>query len=219
MAPVTVGMTRREHVHEAEPGDSGRGHSSIGIVKTVQIEIWASNLTAEDLAGIDCVVRAWNVETGEQTCEKRVAREIVLPANRSIDIAALAVPGVQCDEARTVVAAYLMSADDRQIARYVNWPEPLKYLHLPQPEQLTVRLATKNSDGSGHIVDAIELSAEVPVKGLAFEVHEDESNAEADAVRFDDNLVDLVPGETLRIAVKGAVTTTRFTTRYLGMPA
>ncbi|CAK7262734.1 Beta-mannosidase B [Sporothrix epigloea] len=221
MAPVTVGMSRREHVHRAGDDEPDHRHSRIGLVKTVRIEIWASNLTAEDLAGIDCVVRAWNVETGEQIYEGRVAKEVMLPANRSTEIAALEMTKLNGDAEQTVAAAYLMtSAGGRQIARCVNWPEPLKYLHLAQPKQLTVRLATSEaSKESGGLVDAIELSAEVPVKGLAVEVHKDERNAAADAVRFSDNLVDLVPGETLRLAVQGATTATRFTTRYLGMPA
>ncbi|CAK7229984.1 Beta-mannosidase B [Sporothrix bragantina] len=218
MAPITVGMTRKEHVHGPKDGEADRGHSRVNIKKTMQIEIWGSNLTTEDLTDVDCVVRAWDVETGKQTYEARLAEGIVLPANRSTEIAALAVPGVAGDEARTVVAAYLEAGDKKQIARYVNWPEPLKYLHLAQPKQLTAKLATiAVADGSGGTTNVVELSAEVPLKGVAVEVHEDVSDAEADAVRFDDNLVDLVPGETVRLGVQGATAATRFTTRYLGM--
>jgi beta-mannosidase len=90
----------------------------------------------------------------------------------------------------------------KQLARYVNWPEPLKYLHLQKPKQLKAELS---ADGK-----SVSLSAEVPVKGVAVE-------SEDDDVRFEDNLVDVVPGETVRIAVRGAGEDTVVTTRYLGM--
>lgn len=42
--------------------------------------------------------------------------------------------------------------------------------------------------------DCVSVSAEVPVKGLTFEV---------DGAVFEDNLIDLVPGETVSVKVKG----------------
>ena len=56
----------------------------------------------------------------------------------------------------------------------------------------------------------MRISAEVPVKGVALECDDD-------AVRFDDNLVDIVPGEVVTIGVRGASKTTEIETRYLGM--
>jgi beta-mannosidase len=38
-----------------------------------------------------------------------------------------------------------------------------------------------------------------------------------DAVKFLDNLVDVVPGETVRIAIEGATQDTEFTTRCLNL--
>lgn len=56
----------------------------------------------------------------------------------------------------------------------------------------------------------MELSAEVPVKGVAVECEEDE-------VVFEDNLVDVVPGEVVKIGVRGGGRETKFEVRYLGM--
>jgi beta-mannosidase len=55
-----------------------------------------------------------------------------------------------------------------------------------------------------------EISAEVPVKGVALECEEE-------GVVFDDNLVDIVPGEVVVIGVKGANKGTKIGVRYLGM--
>ena len=199
MAPLSIGITRREHRH---PRDK---YTRVAIDVSHRVEIWGSNLTLEELT-VDCVVRAWDVETGKETYSKTVSAGLVLPENRSTEIVALDVPvqkpGVG-EESRIVVAAYLVRASDgAQLARYVNWPEPLKYLHLQKPQQLKAELTADAS--------AVEISAEVPIKGVALE-------SEDDGVRFDDNLVDIVPGEVVRIGVKGANKDTKIETRYLGM--
>ncbi|KXJ96122.1 glycoside hydrolase superfamily [Microdochium bolleyi] len=197
MAPLSVGMTRKEHRHE----DPKNKYSRVNVKVTHEIEIWGSNLQLEDLT-VDCVVRAWNVETGEQTYEKIVAEKFDLPKNQSTEIAAFEVPAKhKGDEAKTVVATYLIK-DGKQVTRYVNWPEPLKYLHFQKPKELRVELSKDGKD--------VEISAEVPIKGVAVECEDDD-------VKFADNLVDIVPGETVRIGVAGASKDTEFGVRYLGM--
>ncbi len=220
MAPVSVGMARREHVHDdttTTDQQPKNRYSRVDIRRRTQIEIWGSNLTLDALTGVDCVVRAWDVETGRQTYEGRVATALTLPANQSTEVAALDVPVEHAgDEGRTVVAAYLVAVEagkEVQIARYVNWPEPLKYLHLAQPKQLVATLKPASATGGGAVV---EVSAEVPVKGVVVEVADDEDD---DGIQFDDNLVDIVPGETVRLGVRGATAATTLRTRYLGMGA
>ncbi|KAI1138178.1 glycoside hydrolase family 2 protein [Hypoxylon sp. FL0543] len=164
MAPLSVGMTRREHKHPRNK------YTRVDIDTRVQIEIWGSNLTLEDLT-VDCVVKAWDVETGRLTYSETVNKDpLVLLRNQSTEIAAFDVPEPRKDEGvdagRTVVAAYLVSrADGAQLARYVNWPEPLKYLHLPKPKRLRAEL-------SGDYA-TVEIEAEVPVKGVALESEDD----------------------------------------------
>jgi beta-mannosidase len=198
MAPVSIGITRRTHTH---PRDR---YTRVNVDVQTQIEIWGSNLTLDDLT-VDCVVKAWDVESGEQTFAQTVSAGAQLPENRSTEITALDVPVREKnkdEEARIVVAAYLVAKDGKQIARYVNWPEPLKYLHLQKPKALKAQLTADYS--------AVEISAEVPVKGVALECEDDD-------VKFDDNLVDIVPGEVVTIGVRGAGAETKIETRYLGM--
>jgi beta-mannosidase len=192
MAPVSVGITRRIHRH---PRDK---YTRVHIDTSTQIEVWGSNLTLEDLT-VDVVLKAWDVESGAEIHSGVATKDLLLPENRSTEAAAQDVPGTDANS--TVVAAYLVQ-DGKQIARYVNWPEPLKYLHLQKPKQLKAELS---EDGK-----SVAISAEVPVKGLALE-------CEDDNVLFDDNLVDIVPGEVVTIGVKGASKGTKIETRYLGM--
>ncbi|KAJ4290785.1 Beta-mannosidase B [Collariella sp. IMI 366227] len=198
MAPLSIGITRKVHRH---PRDK---YTRVNVDVKTQIEVWGSNLTLEDLT-LDLVLKAWDAETGEETFSKTVAADVLLPENRSTEIVAMDVPvreqGVD-EENRIVVAAYLVDKEGRQLARYVNWPEPLKYVHLQKPKELKAVLAKDNS--------VVEISAEVPVKGVALE-------CEDDAVKFEDNLVDIVPGEVVTIAVTGASAESKIETRYLGM--
>ncbi|KAH6695104.1 family 2 glycosyl hydrolase [Plectosphaerella plurivora] len=196
MAPISLGVTRREHKH---PKDK---HTRVNIETQSKIEIWGSNLQLEDVTG-DLVVRAFDVETGEVTYDETVEKAFLLPKNQSTEMAAFDVPVKEKGrEVRTIVAAYLVDAEGKQLARYINWPEPLKYLHLQKPKELSAKLAEGNT--------VVRISAEVPIKGLALECADD-------AVHFEDNLVDIVPGETVEIAVRGAKDDTVIETRYLGM--
>jgi beta-mannosidase len=197
MAPISLGVTRKEHLI---PKDK---YTRAYIKKTTQIEIWGSNLTLNDMK-VDLVVKAFDVISGKETYSKTVKSGLVLPENRSTEIIAMDVPvkvRESGEESRIVVAAYLFE-DGKQIARYINWPEPLKYVHLQKPKHLTADISR---DGK-----TIEISAEVPVKGVALECDDED-------VKFEDNLVDIVPGEIVSISVAGANKGTKIDTRYLGM--
>jgi beta-mannosidase len=197
MAPISLGVTRKEHV---VPKDK---HTRAFVTKTTEIEVWGSNLTLRDLTA-DVVVKAFDVITGEETYSKTVQSSFLLPENRSTEITSFKVPVRKenaDEEGRTVVAAYLFQ-DGRKIARHINWPEPLKYVHLQKPKRLRADLS---SDGK-----SVDISAEFPVKGVALE-------SEDDDVVFGDNLIDIVPGEAVSISVKGADKGTKIGTRYLGM--
>ncbi|TGO71742.1 hypothetical protein BELL_0536g00070 [Botrytis elliptica] len=197
MAPISLGITRKEHI---TPKDK---YTRAHLTKKTQIEIWGSNLGLEDITA-DVLVKAFDVITGQETYSKTIASSLLLPENRSTEIIALDVP-VQTpnadEESRTVVAAYLIQ-DGVHIARYINWPEPLKYVHLQKPTDLQVQLSED--------AKTVEISSEVPVKGVALECEDEE-------VVFEDNLVDVVPGEMVKVGVKGAKADTNIGVRYLGM--
>lgn len=184
MVPISVGLDRHQSDDSKPPG----------------VKIWGSNLSRKDTK-VDCVVKSWNVRTGEELASHSVARAQLLEANQTTEIESvdLSQAGVKAYSPEVVIAVYLQQ-EGKQIARYIDWPQPLKYIHLPKPKSLNVVLS---ADGK-----SLEVSAEVPVKGAAVE-------CEDDSVVFEDNLVDLVPGEKVVIGVKGATKSTVFTTRCL----
>ena len=183
LAPITIGLKR------SVTSTPANKYTRVDVKTVHKIEMWASNLSLERRT-ISVLLKAWDVVTGRETYSKRLHEGFVLEPNRSTEITAFEVPVEKKDadeELGTVVAAYLVE-DGNQVARYVNWPEPLKYVHLQKPKDLKVSITAKG--------DAVEISAEVPVKGVALLVDDD-------GVVFEDNCVDVVPGEVVRIGVKG----------------
>ncbi|KAF3492174.1 beta-mannosidase [Arthroderma uncinatum] len=179
LAPVTVSMKRA--IQEATLDDPTPG--------AFMIELWATNLTLEPCT-VKVQIRAWDIITGKQTYLANVREEATLPANQATELEKLEIPEATKGSrasSQTVVAAYLIHGG-KQIARYVNWPEPLKYINFQSPQAPKLEV----SEDKRHL----RLSAEVPVKGLAV-------FSSADDVVFDDNCVDLVPGETVSIGVRG----------------
>ena len=183
LAPITIGLKRTV---TSTPANK---YTRVDVKTVHKIEMWASNLSL-DKRTMAVQLKAWDLVTGKETYSKSLHDGFVLEPNRSVEITEFEVPVEKQDaeeEQRTVVAAYLIE-NGKQVARYINWPEPLKYTHLRKPKDLKVKLSSAG--------DTLEITAEVPVKGVAFEAEDDE-------VIFADNCVDLVPGETVYIEVQG----------------
>ncbi|KAL1958971.1 hypothetical protein VTO42DRAFT_3524 [Malbranchea cinnamomea] len=199
MAPITIGLKRTVEQKFADKWTNAYSTT------THKIEMWASNLTLGNKR-VSVQVKAWDVVSGKETYSKTICEDFCLEQNRSTEITELEVPvdpEVTDDVNRIVVAAYLYE-DGKQVARYVNWPEPLKYTYLQQPQELRVALS---DDGS-----QVSLSAEVPVKGVAV-------YSAKEGVAFEDNCVDVVPGEMVYIGVKGLDSgeENQLSVRYLGL--
>ena len=199
LAPITIGLKRTMH---SIPADR---YTRASVKRVHKIEMWASNLTLQRRS-VSVQFKAWDVVSGNEIYSKTLHDDFVLEPNRSVEITEFEVPVKRQntdEEAGIIVAAYLVEGGI-QIARYVNWPEPLKYTHLQKPKKLEIKLS--------HNAGRVEISAEVPVKGVALE-------CEDDAVVFADNCVDIVPGETVVIGVKGLTKgeEDKIGVRYLGL--
>jgi beta-mannosidase len=103
--------------------------------------MWASNLTLEKRT-VDVELKAWDVVSGRRHTRKASPWVHTRSKSQRRDYG-FEVPVEKKDtdeEARIVVAAYLVEGGE-QVARYVNWPEPLKYTHLQKPKKLNIRLS------------------------------------------------------------------------------
>ena len=179
LAPITVNAKRVPSLN--------------GNDREASVEIWASNLTLED-SKVDFRLKMWDIPTGHQINPSHSLRPITLSSNRSTELQKVPVNSHHTDgvdSARIVVAIYLINAGDGgKSARTINWPEPLKYVRFQQPEKLNIEI----------VEGAVEVSAEVPVKAIWLEVPDEEGRQR---VVWDDNGFDVMPGQVMKVGVKG----------------
>ena len=183
LAPIVVGM---ERVVTSLPPYITMGYRA----QKSALDIWAVNGRVE---AQDAVLHlsAWDIESGKEVPlpADEAKRSVRLKPNQSNELAKLEIPHA----GQTVIAARLVDEEGAQLARWVSWPEPLKFVRFKQSLAVTVKV--ENSSAG----DVVALSADAPVKGVVISVPIEEGE---DAV-FADNFVDLVPGEVIRIGVKG----------------
>ena len=150
------------------------------------LEIWAVNgrvMEVEAVLKLSC----FDIETGNPISlpDNEAERYVMMKPNQSNEITRLTIPNAD----QTVVVAYLDDLEGNRLARWVSWPEPLKYVRFMK--NLKVKVKVEN--------DEVLLNTNAPAKGVIVAVPIEEGD---DAV-FEDNFVDLVPGEVIRIKSTG----------------
>lgn len=184
LAPFVVGM---ERVVTSLPPYITMGYRA----QKAALDIWAVNGRVE---AQDAVLHlsAWDIETGKEVPlpVDEAKKSLRLKPNQSNELAKLEIPHA----AQTVIAARLVNEDGTQLARWVSWPEPLKFVRFRPDLAVSVKVESSSAGG-----DVVLLSADAPVKGVVVSVPIEDGE---DAV-FADNFVDLVPGEEIRIGVRG----------------
>jgi len=167
LAPISVGISQEEIV-------TGRDSefTEVHIHKEKRLQVWGSNFTqtAEQLR---LEIRGIDVSSGKQTWDH--TSSVKLKENQSTEVLDVLLPA---RAEQTIFCARLFK-DEKVVARYFDWPQPLKYLDLPKP---TIDIDVKE--------DAICVMTDRPVKGLVLETEND------DDVDFLDNCFDLVPGDS-----------------------
>jgi beta-mannosidase len=184
LAPLTVGIAREE-IETSRKDDLTRVH----VHKETRLQVWASNLTITS-ATVDLEVRAIEVSSGKEIWEQRKSA-ITLAANQSTELIDIEFPIPVESRGTTIVASRLLDPENGTIiARFVDWPQPLRHIALPKPEiSLTV-------EG-----DQIRASSSRPVKALQLSLRE--GDKDEDNVEWDDNFIDLVPGDEQIIHAPG----------------
>ncbi|KAL4862802.1 hypothetical protein BDV12DRAFT_190150 [Aspergillus spectabilis] len=190
---------------ENRPITSGLARTLNG--DSLELEAWACNMTLHSVY-VNYRIQAWNVRTGQTVWSYFVAAKIELAPNRSTELGKVQFDstlgcGADPKWRDLVYAIYLFSApgessanvidpNNRLIARHVNFHEPLKEVPFgTQADRVTVKLA---QEGSRFF---LELSATVPTKGVYCDFEDDSM------VEWDDNGVDLVPGEASKLYMTG----------------
>lgn len=195
LQPITVGLQRT--VERIPVNRNTRAY-----LKTVcKIEMWAVNFSLET-RDVRVIIHSHHLTTQERLTITNHLEHIQLLPNRSTEITSFELPisNQNRDEERQIVlAASLYDQSGKQLARAVNWPEPLKWVHMPKPERIDAKLVGDRAEAEGEPCAAI-LSADVCIKGLQLEIKDRDAGEE---VRFEDNGIDLVVGEEVRVGCRG----------------
>jgi beta-mannosidase len=194
-APITIGAERFVEV-KLKPG--ANKHTAIDISKTTGLRVWTSNLTLRPIEAV-LHLRMFKVGGGESVYESKT--KIILEPNRSQEVMKylpMPVGGTQSSDevhetvaAHTVVALLLRSLEGEVLARFVEWPQPLRHLDLlPDGVDVIVK------PGKHDVQRIVTLRASRPIK--AFELFARDADLE-----LSDNCIDLVPDEERTIVVGG----------------
>jgi beta-mannosidase len=115
-------------------------------------------------------------------------QEVILQAGYNTELGSVEMPERVGEESLVILAARLVNEKGEVEARIVNWPEPFRYLSWH--ENTSVSVSVKEAE--------VRVKANYPVKGcLLYVGYEDGEDAE-----WDDNMLDLMPGEELSVKVK-----------------
>ena len=179
LAPLMVGMERA--VTKQPPSIV-----SSYLPEKHKVELWAvSGLLTESDATIS--FSAFDIETGKSVELPRSNINVRLAPNQTTEITEFDISHADT----TVVAAYLKDRSTSEtLARWVSWPEPLKYLRFAPDLKVDVLIKSEHE---------VVLTTNAPAKGVVVSVPVQEGE---DAI-WDDNFIDVVPGEEVRIKVQG----------------
>ena len=157
-------------------------------------DIWAVNMTLR-AAIVKVEVRLYDIQTGA-ILEEKYLGPYTLKSNRTTELAE--------DwnvKQTTAIQAKLLDVDGDVIARMSDWPQPLKHILLPPFYNVTLTIL----DG------AVEIRTNAPVKGV--ELYMADTTRD---VQWDDNGIDVFPGDTYVVKARNLVKGDDVHVRYYG---
>ncbi|KAI0010829.1 beta-mannosidase precursor [Xylariaceae sp. FL0662B] len=163
--------------------------------KSYVFDVWAVNTTLQD-TDVKVEVRLFDTVTGALRKEITLERQVI-PSNRSTEL----IEDCEVDD-NTAVQAIMLDAKGRIIARASDWPQPLKHVHLPLSYDINLRVL----DGK------VEITSNAPLKCLELYVPDEERR-----VYWDDNGIDVFPGDTYVITAPGLAEGEEVHLRYYGI--
>jgi beta-mannosidase len=153
-----------------------------------KLSIWA---VSGHLTSISTILklRAFDIETGKEiSLPSDAERKVELKANGTTEIGDLNIPSA----GSTIIVAYLSDAKTGELlARWVDWPEPLKFVVFKKDVEVKIEVDEGGKE--------VRISANAPVKGVVLGVGIEDGE---DAV-WEDNFIELVPGEVVKVGVDG----------------
>lgn len=172
--------------------DENRRHEHITDIPT--FEVYASNLKLEERE-VELRLRMydWTTHKEIELEEEIRGQTFSLTPNQSSELLTIKCSELEqvTEESYIILAATLHDpSTGEELSRHFSWPEPYRYL-LPAYDA-KVDAVVKG--------DSVALTCgPVPVKGLLTYI----DSEDGEEAQWADNMYDLMPGETIEVAVKG----------------
>lgn len=182
-APIIVGCARTT---VETPADEV---TRVYIKLVTTADVWASNCTVSE-EKLTVTTAFYSVLDGKLLASR--SEEMALPPNRSTELRQLKFEedewGVRQE---SVVVATKLTKDGDVLARYINFPQPLRHLDLTSAEVIVLKKDVNVSDKSFKLAVSVKNGV---VKGVELMIDTLDPDV-ADSYTFSDNALDLVPGE------------------------
>jgi len=212
-APLSVGVNRTpgtRWIDEDKPRES----------EVPSFDLWAHNTTPTALQ-CSLKLRTYDFESSawtklpQDTCE----RAVKLKAGQSTELGILHAQPSWTDNSLIILEATLVdSKTGEQLARYVDWPEPYRYLYWPKDTKITIRVdgPSESTAVNGSWENYLSVSSNQPLKGVWLEPIYDGQEKDNDREpRWEDNMFDLMPGQEITVGVNG-LRGRKVSARFLG---
>lgn len=182
-------------------------------------KLFGHNTTADDVS-CDLVLRGYDFATGKYTSVRGGSRRaVVLSKGQNTELGDVAAHQDWTNDSLIILEVQLLDhGTGKQLARFVDWPEPYRYLYWPKGTNIFLSVEPVSSKGEwedwvtvssgrttkGEWEDAVTLSSEQPIKGVWLEPKYDGTERDDDREPvWEDNMLDLMPGEKITVGVKG----------------
>ncbi|KAF8148252.1 glycoside hydrolase superfamily [Crassisporium funariophilum] len=199
LAPITVGIFRT--VLKNRDNDRPRQFYEFGAIQSTHasLDIWATNGTLQTRAA-KLELKFFDLHSSDWSHSE--TREVSLLPNQTTELTTLLCPGpgregvtegdpLFVSSATVVASARLLDVETGIVlARYSDWPEPYRFLEAPDAG---LKVTLEEGDEA-----RLTVTVERPAKCVFFSVGD--SGAEP---KWSDNALDVVPGDTQVVVVKG----------------
>ena len=175
LAPLAVGVVRTH-------GEWTKGHTSPP--PTATYDLWVASSKLGYVKGT-VELRFIGLDSGLDIKKPEIFEVDVMPNGTTTVLERTETENPPYSDAYVLSAKLVVNGE--VISRDVDWPQPYKYLSFAKDRGLRIRLEEDSSK--------IFVTAKKPVKGLVWD--------EEIGLCFSDNALDIVPGETYVVNVKG----------------
>ncbi|KAL7923934.1 glycoside hydrolase family 2 protein [Trichoderma austrokoningii] len=188
-APIIVGCARTT---VETPADE---FTRVYIKRVTTADIWASNCAVSEIE-LTVTTAFYSALDGKLLAS--ASEEVVLPPNRSTELRKLRFEENEWGiKQESVVVATKLTKDGEVLARYVNFPQPLRHLDLTAAEVTVTKQDVSVSDRSFNLAVSVKNGV---AKGVELMIDTLDPDV-ADSFTFSDNALDLVPGEEQIVTV------------------